>query len=535
MEKRELNGIVIYDEMSEEDQVNWFDFKKTKFLHNIDTFYYSVKLYNDFTPDTVDQNVIAFRKKFDMLKQKQGYEDSMSFYVDGVGNLNLVPFHYGKFYNICLEFPDYFHIFVANWVPRAAGDTESVTCEIIVQIRSYMLWMYGVHESFRKSMEYVQAFCDMHKLQIAFVQENRVDYCFHSNYLSNPQQFFSTENFYKMRVDRWSDAYHHTTKVGSDGYEVDYISVGSRGGKCFIRIYLKSKEVVEQGYKAFFFKVWMLHGLISRYDLYCYEKAYVQKSWNYMTIARFEFYLEYGSNHLAKETCRKYIQQYSESRKITDQMLRFADQITPKVHLIINVEFQTLRKGSKSYDLLPVKDNSSKGVCKRVYDYLDNRQLIIRYLTHDIFRLVEIDDDDTNKSRRDYCGFWKALRSAKLVDMHKFPDGIKLTRIYNRKLNKDLVKRQLLNKTVVYGFYNRGMNQDNVMRDCMQALLEMNDNDIVNAMRYKQKKSLKFNQDELQGMCEDNTALHKFMLLDSESGVIYDEDTILFLQKQGGE
>ena len=33
----------IYQEFDEVENSYWFDFKKSKFLHNIDTFYYSVK------------------------------------------------------------------------------------------------------------------------------------------------------------------------------------------------------------------------------------------------------------------------------------------------------------------------------------------------------------------------------------------------------------------------------------------------------------------------------------------------------------
>ena len=57
-------------------------------------------------------------------------------------------------------------------------------------------------------------------------------------------------------------------------YEWDYLCFGQRGDKCFLRVYLKTKEVVEMGLKGWFLKLWQLQGLISRYDLYVLEKAY---------------------------------------------------------------------------------------------------------------------------------------------------------------------------------------------------------------------------------------------------------------------
>lgn len=531
LDKRPIYDSRIVSEFSDSDSQFWFDCKQKKFLHNIDTFYYSVKLCNDFTVKSVDPAVLRFRDKFKNLRDQMGYNDSIPFYLDSIGeNMNLLNFGYGKYYDVCLECPEYFHVFIASKVPPGANDTESVTCEIIVQIRSYMLWMYGVHESFERSLVYVQAIVDKFGFDIGFVQENRIDYCWHSNYLSNPEKFFSIDNFYKMRVDRYHGANYHTAKVGSEDYEIDYVSLGNRGGKCFVRIYMKSKEVVEQGYKAFFFKVWLFHGLINRYDMYCYEEAYKRRSWQYVTIARLEFYIEYGTDPFSKDRCRKQVTQYDASGKVTDQMIALADELTPKIHLVTNVEYQTMRKGTKSYTLLPVRDNSLKGAARRVYDYLDNRQLIIRYLTHDIFRLVE-PNGDTNKSRRDYCGFWKALRNTKLVDMKQFPEDMKLTREYNRKLNSDLMKRGLLNKVVVYGFYTKGLNNDNIMKDCMEAVLKMNDNDLIDALRYKQKKARQFSGEELAGTIEKPIS-HSFVLLDSVTGTIYDDDSIQSLPNQ---
>ena len=535
VQEREYSGAAIYQEMDEKNRNFWFDYKQKKFLHNIDTFYYSVKLCDDFRSDTNDLSVIKFRKVFQNLKDKMGYNDSIPFYLNSLGeNMNLLSLSFGKYYNICLECPDYFHVFIASKVPPGADGSSSVTCEIIVQIRSYMLWMYGVHAAFERSMEYVQAIVDQFNFSIAYIQENRIDYCWHSNYLVNPEKFFSIENFYKMRVDRYSGANFHTEKVGESDYEIDYVSLGQRSGKCFVRIYLKSKEVVEEGYKAFFLQLWFFNGLISRYDLYCYEKSYVLQNWKYVTIARLEYYLEFGSNEQHKGACRKYIQQYEESKNITDEMMRLADELTPKIHLVINVEYQTMRKGTKSYCLIPVKDNRAKAAARRVYDYLDNRPLIAKYLTHEIFRLVD-PTTDSRKRRCDYCGFWKALRSCKMVDVKQLPDQLQLIRDYTRKLNKDIMKRALINKAIVYGIYTKGINDDNVMKDCFDALLKMNDNDLMNALRYKKRKTRQFNESELAGTIEDSVS-HDFVYLDRNTGEFYDDSTIQsFLNQEHGK
>ena len=274
--KREIQHTKIYQDLSDTDREYWFDFKKNQFLHNIDTFYYSVKLMEDFTDDTKDAAVLKLRQFFDSKKSllASRHGESIPVFFEGSERaLNLRAGTFAGFFNICLQNPEWFDIFIAPVVPHGSDGGVSVTCEIVVQIRSYMLWMYGVHESFERSYHFVEQICNCFDLHIAYCQENRIDYCWHSNYLNNPEKFFSPENFYKMRVDRFKDALMHTAKVGSEGYEIDYVSMGKRSDKVFIRIYLKSKEVIEKNYKPWFFKVWLFNGLINRYDFYFYEEC----------------------------------------------------------------------------------------------------------------------------------------------------------------------------------------------------------------------------------------------------------------------
>lgn len=524
IDKRLFTSIESERNLRNVDLEYWFDFKKKKFLHNIDTFYYSVKFTNDFTADSNDKFVIFFRNRFENLYKELGrtFTDSIPYYVESLGNLNLLPISFSHFYSICLEKPDDFHIFIAPCVPKGASD-ESVTCECIVQIRSNMLWMYGVREAFKRSYAYVEAIAKKFNLEIAFAQENRCDFCFHTNYLKNPEKFFSIENFYKMRVDRYKGAHFNTEKVGSEDYLIDYVALGKRGQKCFVRIYLKSKEVIEMGYKPFFFKVWLFQGLINRYDLYCYEEAYKKKSWSYLTIARLKWYLEFGTNYYYKHLCEEAVRKADIKLKVTDGLMELADRLTPKINLVVNVEFQTMRKSSKSYCLLKLKDNSGEGAASRVYDFLDNHNLITEYLTRSTLRFVE-PNGDTNKSRRKDCAFWEALRNAKYTDAPLAPENVKMVREYTRKLNAEMVKREFINKAVTLGCYMKGLNDDSPAQDVMDAIMILNDNDIIKAQRFKKKKSSRFSPEELAGLSE-NYSSSDYRLV-SQHGEIYDNSNI---------
>lgn len=533
VDNRSRNDCILLREMDKQNQEYWFCFKKKKFLHNVDTFYYSVKFANDFTRESGDPAVLTLRRffkgQYDLLDAK--YKDEFVPVEINGEYLNLKRFSFANMYTICLEYPDWFDIMIAPVVPGSGNGLSSVTSEMVIQIRSYMLWMYGVHDAFLRSFAFIQALADQFDLTIQTVMENRVDYCWHSNYLAAPEKFFAPDNLYKLQVSQFKAANLHTQPVGSEGYLIDYVAMGKRSDKVFLRIYLKSKEVIEMGYKGWFFYFWLFHGLINRYDLYVYEECYKLKKWNYMDMARIKFYSEYGQDGQLKQKCRALV---TESESLSpDALHQFADQLTPKVNLIVNVEYQVKRRHSKSYVLLPLRNHQDKGVCSRIYDLFDNRKLIMDYLTRDVFRMVQ-PSGDTNKSRRDYCGFWKALRSCRLIDVRLPPKHLKLVREYSHNLNSELVKTKAIHSIISYGFYNKGINEDGVMQDVVDLLCTLNDNDMEKSLRYKQKKSQQLNKQELLGRTTI-TLNNIYDIVNFDTGEIYSHHNTDFsgLQEEG--
>ena len=114
--KKHLNSTKIYQEFDDENQKYWFDFKQKKFLHNIDTFYYSVKLLEDFTDDSKDDSVLKLRQFFDKKKSllASRHGESVPVYFSGCDrSLNLRSGTFAGFFNICLENPEWFDIFIA--------------------------------------------------------------------------------------------------------------------------------------------------------------------------------------------------------------------------------------------------------------------------------------------------------------------------------------------------------------------------------------------------------------------------------------
>ena len=523
------NPSLIIQELSNDPLLSFFNYNQHKFLHNIDTFYYSVKFSNDFRRDSSDPAVKELRDYFEDAYQQLKDFDSGYIKFGSCDNLVLLPITFSRFYNVCISDPEYFHIFLAPVVPSAAGD-ESVTSEVIVQIRSYFLWQFGVRHCVDHTMEIVEALARKFNLTIKEVKENRCDYCWHTNYFDDPESFFTPENFYRMRVDVFKGAQYVTNKVGSENYEIDYVALGKRSGTCFLRIYQKTREVIEQGYKPWFLKIWNMYGLISNYDLYCYEKAFKHRSWKYRFYARLEFYVDYGRNEKMVEKCKEILS--GDLTQVTDDLIKFCDKLTPKLHNIINVEYQVMRKHSKSYALIPFKDHSGDGYMDRLYSYLDNRKIITDYLTSKQFRLTTY-DPDVEKPRREMCPFWIALRRAKSIDTRITSKEARLIRQYNSNLSKDALKKRFINSAVTLGLYNQGENSNNPLEDAMAAIIQLNDNDLHNAMQYRQKRLRQLNKDDLAEVYSP-IDLPDMVFVDNQSGESYDYYTLKNILGQGG-
>ena len=490
---------LIFSELSDVESVNWFELKDKKFLHNIDTFYYSVKLVNDFTSDSTDKACLRFREYFKERKDGSCVFTEIPLRIPECDvQLNYMPFQkFGFFYDVKIQCPDLFDIYFATSVPQGADGEKSVTSEVIVQLRSFMLWQYGATKAFEYSYDVVKEICRYFGFGIEEVKENRVDFCWHSNYLQNPDKFFAPEKMAKRivttlgRKDRKGVNCHYDITPTRE-VEIDYISIGNRdkNKKVYLRIYMKSKEVVEKGYKPWFFTEWLQNGMINKYDFYVYQTAFVKHSWNYIDIARLEFYSEYGKDEVYKQECAAIVS--GEKKHDSAYISKLADKLTPRVTIITNVEFETSRKFSKNIEFKQFRNNVDKKECERIYDYLDNRRLLAEYLTRGVFRLAEPTDTDINISRADNCAFWEALRSTKMIDVKKSPNNLKLTRDYTRNLNKEVVKNRIKSSIVTYSIYDRGFEHVDSIDDAIQFICNLNDNDIhdMDIIRDKRKQQL---------------------------------------------
>lgn len=470
IDKNNINNKICY-EFDDEMLKFWLDFNKQKFLHNIDTYYYTIR----FEAQEDDKQAFYDVLQKDKERVKKENETISSLSSKYITN----GYSFGN-YKYDLELLDEYLILIAEHVPN------DQTPQIIVQIRSMPLWLNGIFDSIQKTFDDVQSICMEYNLKIVEVKSNRIDYCWHTNYIQDLDVFFNPKNISKMRVSRFDEADMHFKFRGDEDIEYDYIRLGKlTSHNVLFRAYLKSKEVIEMGYKPWFLKIWQLNGLINRYDLFVYEECFKEHSWEYLHKARLKFYYEFGQDQSKKNIIAGILNsQNGTGINNYDELKMYADELTPKVNMILNFEYQTMRKFYNTISFINFRDR--QGICRNLLIELDSRRLILDYLTHETLRFVE-KNGDSNKSRREYAPFWERLRKCKIIDSVVPHESLSLVRVYKTNLCSELVKRRAINSISTFNVYKMNDNV-NIYNDIADFISSLNDNDLYQMRMYKNKK-----------------------------------------------
>ena len=529
---KSVKKTVLYSELSDDKRQLYFDRKDKKFIHNIDSLYYVVKLKNDWNHDQGAQLLLKFLegyrkdaiRSFDPLVIFQN-DDLLSvmgtsFVMNGIGS---APYLYD------IEKPDKFMMFVIG------HQLNKDTPEIWIQLRSQNLWLSGEYAAVNESLADVKKLLDIFGLEIQTVTENRIDYAYHTNYIQDPTNFFQPKNFNRMqksRFERWS---MEGSFKGDFETETDYVTLGrKKSNNVFNRIYDKTKEVIEQGYKQFFIKIWYMEKMISYFDMYCIEKAFLHPSrtkYKYLDIARLEFYLEHGSDDEIKDEIYSLI----NAKNIDyDLVTSLADKLVPKVTKILNIELETKRKFYYSMDdsvdaLLKVHSKNVPEYARKLYLKLDNKQVFHDHLVcnnekqQGVIRFLDYKAKNklgkgwTEKAKFPTADWWTRLQKVKLN--RNFDTGdVKLVRQYQKTLSAELLKKRITNSVTTYSLYLHGDDvQNNTYNDVIDYLATLNETDMQKAIEYKKKKMTL-----LQNRLEDVQGVSKidkhFKLYDTETG-----------------
>jgi hypothetical protein len=505
MDIQSLKSTQIYKEMDKDTFKQWFSRLRDKFIYHIDTLYFVVRVNKDWKES---EEVKSFKHYLEVKKKK--VEKSLDFEILWDTDL-VMKFGYSfGFYKYHIGKTDCFDIFIADSIPNKE------TPAIFVQLRSQFLWLEGCERAFQKSVKAVEEILKRYDIGIEDIQENRIDYAFHTNYIQDLVNFFPEKYLGEMQVSdfkRW----HKEGFFFDDYCFCDYLTLGRRkSNNVFFRVYDKTKEVVEMGYKQFFIWIWLFNGLISKFDAYVLEKCFEKSSWFYKERARLMFYLEYGTDELAK----KRIQFLLGDKDYPAAKLKIiADKYVPDITIITNIEFQTKRK-FYCHLALPIVTKVI-GYMKRISNVLMMQKEIINLLTNDVIRFVKYKGKYQNIRRRDrpIASWWERLRMCKIQEYVSI-ENYEIVRQYQKNLDVERLKKLTINKIATLAVY---MNSDDEMNQCFEKdvldfLSSLNDNDLSSYFEYKNKKSIEL-KNQLNGL-EKNKRESSYSLLDKQTGEI---------------
>ena len=464
----------IFGEFSPEEADRYFSLSKEKVTAHVDTFYYSVSVQNDSNDCSGDMQTLLH--DLANLRLQKSFNDSapVDFYGLSVEKTRFVH------YEFCLRLNEQFDIFISSILPN------DHTPRIIVQLRSRLLVLDGVCKAICKSFRYVEDILNAYGLKVCEVNENRIDYAYHSNLIQNPYKFFKDETLLKKLKSKLRIC-NKVIELNKN-INIDYLSFGHRkSNDIFVRIYNKSREVIDKNYKSFFIDKWYEDKLISEYDRYCYTRAFEIGSYvTGLLAARIEWYLEHGKNDdIKKELSEVNISSYVNSDN-TDQLRKIVDKYLPPVTLITNVEFQTKRRfycsmneWINSYSVGTYKENGilhfyERGVLPlaRLFVIFSLRSEICNYLTKDSFCFVENKGEKNEK----LCHWWKRINQCYIEEYEK--RVIDLWRSHEQHTNLEKTKRRACGTIASASILNSGCFKDSTfLEDVSDVLCTLNDND----------------------------------------------------------
>jgi len=363
-------------------------------------------------------------------------------------------------YSLCLTCEEKFDIFFLETIPNLS------TPRIVVQIRSKPLWMNTYDDILFETHMKLEKILKQYNLSIKATRENRIDYAYHTNLIQNPSTFFSDNNLSESLVTDFYDMFKHYEIKKKREIETDYLALGNRkSNNNFVRIYDKTKEVIQKSKKVYFLDIWHRTGIISYYDKYCLEHAYIQNNYNKRFEGALYFYLEHGTDENEKALIQEMLNDYNKTAG--DYEIK-AKQLLPKLTVVINIEFETKRKYYYNYgtviDELPCRYPNHD--LARIFKIIDNQSKFLENLHG---RTLYFEDRQTQEIKT----WWLRIQNTKLFG---YEYKGKLNREYKKHMDKARIIQATVNKVASNAVYN-GNDESNFIQDVSDLLANVNDND----------------------------------------------------------
>ena len=484
----------VYSEFTPEERIEFFDLSRQKVTSHIDTLYYTVSIYKDSNELSENMQALLDRLKVLHSQKASNYSATVDFYGLSVENIRFVHYEH------CLRLNENFDIFIASTLPNLH------TPRIVVQLRTRSLVLDGAMQAVCKSFRYVERILNDFGLEVDEVKENRIDYAYHTNIMQDPYSYFSDRSLLrrlktKLRHIRTNEVLVDKVQNVSGGkIDLSYISFGERkSNNIFVRIYNKTREVVEKNYKSFFLDKWLTDRLINRYDYYVYSHAYSTAS--YVTgilIGRIDWYLEYGKNDEIKQELLKVKESCYVKSDNTARIREVVDRYLPPVTLIMNVEFQTKREFYKQSEefVAPFVTTFAQSPAyakaewdptilmplRRLHILYSLRGDILEYLTSKVLCFV----NNKRTKQEKMCYWWRRIHECSIKETGKHI--LEFWRSHEQGMDLHRTRRDFCSSVARFSIINSGKTdpdeRPNFIQDLSDVLCTLNDNDMQEPFRF---------------------------------------------------
>jgi hypothetical protein len=481
-----------FAELSAEKQAEYLSRKRMKFLPTVDNLYFSVFIVGDKKRLGYDDRLSSLIEHLEHIKSKVAESHEPK---DFAHRLTMTLKSY-SFYSFCLTEQDLYDVFICKAIPNK--DTP----RIVIQLRAFGLWTRGVDSILLEAYTKVEKLLADYGCIIERTRESRIDYCYHTNAVANVDALLHET---KGRVKNLHTNLQHATLVADlehleDGTKLhkDYLCFGRKeSNNVRARVYDKVKEVIEMGYKDFFFKIWHDNGLISYYDKWCMEYAFPHKNVDYFYKAAVAFYVTHFEGN-SDYYCKCVAALQSSSTSLAD-FKRLARVHMPKVASILNIEYETKRKFYYYSDRFIQEFATLKRTIpqplERIYKILDNKGIFLDYLTKKTLSFYSGKDKNGEPK---YLAWWQRLRKTKLGGIKA---NEKLLREYSFEMDKKVVVQRAINAVASAAVYEDNLDTGFV-EDFSDLLSQMTDN-----KAHRMGRFVVYNTDELDLLSSEDLPL----------------------------
>jgi len=274
---------------------------------------------------------------------------------------------------------------------------------------------------------------------------SRVDICNHNTFID--LDTYITLNEYNSRVvTKIRNVRPYIELKGDNDYEVPYFRYS--GEDWAVRFYNKTKEVVEQQYKHWFFLKWLDYGLIDKNTFNIYENVFrLNKNYRIDFIYSHLFYYKYK---IENDDFKVIADTYNNIKIDNDEKYDIFKFYLKKYKIkmckeVVNVEFQLNSGFLRTLKIIDeVTGEYIDFTC--IDSLVKNLNKLYEHLTLHSFRVVSSDSRAFRKRDKKTDLLWQQIQNSKIINIDVCDNKKLIYRDYVNKMNKDITVRDTVIK-----------------------------------------------------------------------------------------